>query len=98
MNVEVKFNLDLDVEEDKEKFKELSGDDHSNLKIAINVFAFEVLRKYRKYDGFREAVDAYIKETYHPDEDVKIDPLREAVAFIEKKFYETLKEYDAKID
>lgn len=91
MKAQLMFNLED--EDDKLKFQEIASENHTNLKCAAHDFSENVLRRYRKYG-------IPLREIFDSEEQLPTDPhllLETFIQHIEKKFHETLENYEAKI-
>jgi hypothetical protein len=84
------ITFDLDNQEDRERHRDIANDEGGKLRHAMWNFAQDVLRKYRKY-GIETAEVTVAGLT--PEEAASI-----MADHIETKFYEALKEAEAKID
>lgn len=94
MRATLVFNLDLP--EDKEKFDEITSNNHANLKLAMHDFAQDVLRRYRKYDI--PGISDLGLEVKHGHLKSQVEAAHAMVVHLEKQFYAKLEEYDASIE
>lgn len=100
MKAYLAFNLNS--EEDKERFEEIANGEASKFKAALWEFSQNTLRRYRKYElpltELKEKILSDAKQFNTPESITIESMLQTFVEHIETKFYETLEEYDVKID